>query len=189
MKRILLCIALTMNLMAAAAQTFVEAGGLRYRVLGDGRSVELTNAGLAWPYYGEVKPQGRVVVPAEVGGYAVVGVGANAFYRCDGLEEVVLPEGCTYIGPQAFCGCTALRSATFGPKLGRVDEGAFAYCRSLAKVELPPSVVKVGLSAFAMCTSLSEVSMGEAARSTCNHLTFLGTPYAERAKNAKNTGK
>lgn len=168
-----------------------EGGGaLWYRVLGDGRSVELTHPEAEWPYYGEAKPRGRLVLPSEVSHdgrlYAVAGVGENAFYRCDGIEEVVLPAGCLYVGVQAFNGCTSLRSVAFGSRLAEVREGAFAYCTSLAEVELPLSLRKLGISAFAMCTSLTRVLMSDDARATCNHLTFLGTPIGAGAKNVKN---
>lgn len=50
----------------------------------------------------------NVVIPAEIGGKAVVGIGEEAFYENRTLESVVIPDGVTMIGTQAFFGCERL---------------------------------------------------------------------------------
>ncbi len=50
----------------------------------------------------------NVVIPAEVGGKSVVGIGEEAFYENRTLESVVIPDGVTVIGAQAFFGCERL---------------------------------------------------------------------------------
>ena len=66
--------------------------------------------------------QGRVIIPATLGGFPVVAIGDGAFYRCTGLTEVTLPASVTDLGTQAFYHCDNLRSLIF---LG--DEPSVGY--------------------------------------------------------------
>ncbi|MBR1784744.1 MAG: leucine-rich repeat domain-containing protein [Bacteroidales bacterium] len=159
---------------------------LHYKLLADSCSVVVTHAAAEWPYYTDSRPAGVVEIPAEVvsGGrvYKVAGVGECAFYRCDGLAGVVLPEGCTSVGAQAFCGCAALDTLVLPSSLSAVGEGAFAYCRSLRVLRLPAAVARPGLSAFACCTGLREVSMAGEAWCRRGVYLFFGVDWLEDAK-------
>ncbi|MBQ9418289.1 MAG: leucine-rich repeat domain-containing protein [Bacteroidales bacterium] len=178
-----------MTLGVSAQEKFAVAVGeneLWFEVIGESGEVRLTYPAKDWPYYSRCKPNGRVAVPSEVkrGGkrYKVVEVGDNAFYRCDSVVEVLLPEGCRRIGAQAFCGCERLQRVMWNEALEEVGEGAFAYCKGMREVRLPQKVSRVGLSAFAMCEGLEFVEMSETAWRTCNDLTFWG---CKRMKSGK----
>lgn len=162
---------------------------LCYQVLADSASVRLTHAERNWPYYADNKPVGRMEVPAEVRhkgrSYRVAEVGECAFYRCEGLQEVLLPDGCRRVGAQAFNGCTSLRAVTFGAGLEQIGDGAFAYCAALERVDIPLSVQRLGASAFALCSGLERLSIGEALWHRRGSLVFHGCPLAEEAKNVK----
>jgi len=55
-------------------------------------------------------------------------IGDNAFYRCEGLEEIVIPEGVTELGDRAFRGCTMLRKVTLPRSLKTIPWYAFFEC-------------------------------------------------------------
>lgn len=187
MKQICVFSILVMTMFSGFAQErFAWRSGpltLWFEVMADSHEVRLTHAVKAWPYYDGHRPKGRVEIPSAVAwrGTArqVVEVGSNAFYRCDSLTEVVLPQGCRSIGSQAFCGCERLCRVEWNHSLSSIGEGAFAYCKSLQEVVLPLGVSRIGLSAFSMCHRLERVEMSEAAWQTCNGYTFHG---CERVK-------
>ena len=58
-------------------------------------------------------PGGSVVIPNMINGYYVTSIGQQAFFGCDSLTSIVIPEGVTNIGPEAFEFCTGLTSAFF----------------------------------------------------------------------------
>jgi hypothetical protein len=55
---------------------------------------------------------GDVVIPGELDGYTVVGIGANVFQNKATLTAVVIPDTVTSLGSNAFYNCTNLTSIT-----------------------------------------------------------------------------
>ena len=74
-----------------------------------------------------------IVIPSEIYGDPVVGIGDFAFSWSE-LTSVVIPEGVIYI-----------------------DEYAFSGCESLVSVSLPSTMETIGTAAFNNCTSLELV--------------------------------
>ena len=58
----------------------------------------------------DVSTSGPVTIPSTANGYSVKEVSAYAFYECENLSSVVIPNGVTYIGKSAFCRCKGLMS-------------------------------------------------------------------------------
>ena len=125
-----------------------------------------------------------VNIPAEIEGYPVTTIGYEAFYGCDLLENVVLPDSVVEIGYEAFYGCTSLTNVVFsrgleyiGPwafastglsgflsipnSVKYIDSGAFSGCTNLTGVKLPDDLEVVSYALFSDCTSLSEVIFGD----------------------------
>lgn len=71
-----------------------------------------------------------VVIPSSV-----KVIRSSAFYECESLEKVTLPEGLFYIGSGAF-NYTALTSVTL-PKSLEVLNRAFHGCDNLAEINIP----------------------------------------------------
>lgn len=120
----------------------------QYRIAGDG--VIITS------YVGE---DAVVVVPAELGGYPVRGIGANAFSSRYGVEEVILPEGLTTLERTAFRYCPALRSIKLPSTLQSIGEYAFYRCENLTEVVLPDGLTELGSRAFQGCSALRHVTI------------------------------
>ena len=84
----------------AQAATLDEATGFTYEVH-DGNAT-ITGCTLENNFFMDI--------PATVGGYPVVSIGASAFQNCNNLREVTIPEGVVTIEPFAFYECYNLRS-------------------------------------------------------------------------------
>jgi hypothetical protein len=83
----------------------------------------------------------------------------KAFYRCEKLKTINLPEGLTTIGIRAFEFCKELESITFPSTLTMIDEYAFGTCESIKSLTIPASVGSLGLAAFTACSSLKELTL------------------------------
>ena len=110
----------------------------------------------------------------------VTRIGSMAFYCCNTLGGITLPDGLTILGDSAFqdtaitaadipagvrvidesafAGCVNLTSVTLHEGLEEIGESAFGYCSSLEEITIPQSVTALGSYAFDNCTALRRVS-------------------------------
>lgn len=66
-----------------------------------------------------------VVIPSEVQSLPVTVIASSAFYDCDSLSQVTIPDSITSIGSSAFYGCSSLQSATIPSSVKSVGSNAF----------------------------------------------------------------
>jgi len=126
---------------------------------------------------------GNIVLPSTLGGYPVTKIGYDAFYGCNQITAVTIPNGVTSIGDWAFSDCTALESVSIPDGVMSIGNYAFYWCIALAEAVLPDSVIDVGGNAFCYCTALTNlrlsarlISMGSYAFSDCYSLKSLTLP-------------
>ena len=98
-----------------------------------------------------------VVIPSTIEGYPITSIGDRAFYVCNSLTTVTIPNSVTSIGDYAFGWCSSLTSVTIPNSVTSIGEGAFYMCSSLTSVTIPNSVTSIGASAFYDCSSLTDV--------------------------------
>ena len=98
---------------------------------------------------------GEVVIPetVEYNGTVcnVTSIGYEAFYKCDGLTSVTIPNSVTSIGENAFYNCYGLTSVSIGNGVTSIGENAFLGCSGLTSVTIPNSVKSIGDDAFDGC--------------------------------------
>ena len=96
-----------------------------------------------------------VIIPAAVTyrgvRYRVTSIGEFAFYECDSLKSVVIPNGVTAISNSAFQECSSLTSLSIPNGVTSIGDFAFYGCNSLTSVKIPRSVTNIGKSAFQNC--------------------------------------
>ena len=80
----------------------------------------------------------KAEVPAEIDGKKVTVIGSQAFYGCNDLKTVVLPEGLQKIEYCAFENCTELESINIPDSVTEIGDEAFAACFVLENVEISP---------------------------------------------------
>ena len=100
---------------------------------------------------------GAVILPAEIAGYTVTGIGDDAFKNCTDVTAFFLPDTITTIGSYAFENCTSMAQAILPEGLTSIGEGAFWKCSSLVSVTVPASVRTIGSCAFYKCDSLESL--------------------------------
>ena len=83
---------------------------------------------------------GEVVIPetVEYNGTVcnVTSIGYEAFYKCDGLTSVTIPNSVTSIGKNAFYNCYGLTSVSIGNGVTSIGENAFSGCPALTSVHI-----------------------------------------------------
>ena len=173
MKRILLLSCLALLAVAGRMQAqCVTVDGIEYTVDTDGQTATVT---------GYTGIPVDVVIPATVTidgtDYAVTSIGFDAFYNCDALQSVVLPEGLTYIGDRAFFYCGHLQSIVLPKSLQSIGSSAFSTCTALRSVTLPQGLQTIGSSAFSTCTALRSVTCHAATPPAIEESTFGKETY------------
>ena len=171
MRKLLLSALLLASAFQTALGQIVE-GQWTYIIENDGATITASTA------------TGAVIIPSELGGYAVKKVGGGwppifghpntsvtsitipnsvtslgifAFYGCTGLTgTLTIPNSVTSIGRSAFNGCTGLTGTlTIPNSVTSIGENAFSDCTGLTSITIPNSVTSIGDLAFYGCTGLT----------------------------------
>ena len=83
----------------------------------------------------------------------------NAFYGCDRLLSVTIPNTVTSIGSMAFSGCNSLSSIKIPPKISHIGLGVFRGCCSLISINIPDGVTCIDAAAFKDCSNLVSITI------------------------------
>ncbi len=94
-------------------------------------------------------------------GDIVTGIGKYAFYRCEAVESIALPESVTVVSANAFYDCTSLKSVTLPEGVESIGAQAFYGCAALKRIVIPASVTYIGRAVFAGCVSLGGMTVEE----------------------------
>lgn len=88
------------------------------------------------------------------------------------FDELKYFTGLTSIGENAFYGCNYLETVTLPNGITSIDEGAFSFC-ALTSIDIPDGVVSIGREAFCACF-LESINIPSSVR-TIHENAFAGT--------------
>lgn len=128
---------------------------------------------------------------------SVTSIADAAFYECEDLTTLDLPDNLYYIGSEAFYGCKGLTTLNIPDSLESIGDKAFYGCTGLTSITIPQNVRTIGDMAFAECTNTTEVCfpqgnswkyLGPAAFSGCKGRLFFNRKNIPGADTFENSG-
>ncbi|MBQ7325220.1 MAG: leucine-rich repeat domain-containing protein [Clostridia bacterium] len=109
---------------------------------------------------------------------SVTEIGRTAFYHCEGLTEITIPEGVTTIGAFAFDGCSNLATVKLPSSLRTIEQYAFSGNLALTNPEIPDGVTRICMYAFSSCESITELQLPANLQVIEDHA-FVGCSFTE----------
>ena len=174
MKKHLLFLFAALLPLVASAQTKVEIDGIWYNLITKAKQAEVTYKGDS--YYSN-EYFGSITIPATVTydgvAYSVTSIGERAFYWCENLTAITIPESVTSIGEYAFFNCSSLTAINIPEGVTSIGDDAFSGCSNLTTITIPEGVTSIGGGAFYECSSLTAINIPESVTSIGN-ATFYG---------------
>ena len=176
MKRTTFILTLLLSAVTMMAEEFT-LGNLKFKTLSN-TEVMLVGAdkGVANLYFNSpITYQGK--------SYSITSIGSYAFYGCESLTSITIPNSVTSIGEYAFEGCKSLTSITIPNSVTSIGNHAFFECSGLTSITIPNSVTEIGEWAFYGCSGLTSIripnsvtSIGYMAFFDCKGLTSVTIP-------------
>ena len=103
-------------------------------------------------------------------------ISPSAFYNCDTLQSLEIPDSVTDIGYASFGNCNALSSVTIGNGVTNIGANSFECIAKLTSIVIPKSVTSIGNYAFRECWGLARVIMRPITPPTIQAETFTNLP-------------
>ncbi len=138
--------------------------GLKYSLNQDKKSYAVSGIGSA--------VDTDICVPDTYNGLPVTSIGYEAFFYCNNIKSIEIPNSVKSIENGAFYYCENLKSAKLPNSLTSIGISAFAHCSTLESIELPDSVKTIGVSAFEYCDKLKSVKYPSGMTSVVDNLFF-----------------
>ena len=156
----------SLNLYAWDPSTIFFQDGIYYHITdSEAKTVEVTiDATTGYRY------EGDIIIPKSVTDYkgvtySVTRVSEMAFTQSNGLTSVYIPNSVTSIGAKAFWYCQSLISVNIPEGVTKIEDLTFSECRSLKSIYIPDGVTSIGRSAFNYCGNLTSINIPESVTS------------------------
>ena len=122
----------------------------------------------------------KAVIPNTIDEVSVTSIGERAFFDCDMLASVDIPDSVTSIGSSAFSNCSSLTSVIIPGSVTSMGNFIFSDCSNLTNATVPYIVSH----AFYSCSNLTNVTIlsssmvriPEWAFAGCSNLTSVAIP-------------
>lgn len=140
--------------LANAKAIHVCIDSIGYNLIRESGTAEVTSSGY--------KYKGDIIIPESVTyqgvEYSVTSIG-DAFFYCDKMTSVSIPNTVTNICGSAFSYCSGLSEIIIPNSVTSIGDNAFMDCTGLTSLTIPESVTSIGGYVFANCTGLTSVTI------------------------------
>lgn len=116
---------------------------------------------------------------------SVTSIGDRAFGWCENLTSITIPDGVTSIGEETFIGCLKLTTADLGAGVTSIGLGAFEGCISLTSVTIPDTLTNIEPKAFFDCQALQSITLPDSVTNIAEYA-FLDSGYYLNENNWEN---
>lgn len=99
-----------------------------------------------------------LVIPSEINGKPVTGIGYECFFKEAGIKSIVIPGSVKVIGERAFGSCTSVESLTIEDGVEKIESWAF-HRVPIKELVIPGSVSEIGKWAFDECENLEKITI------------------------------
>jgi len=162
--------------ISASADTYYEDSkiyedttddGLKYSVYGsyrednNGEMYDITYNHAVITGYSSEELYANIIIPKSIDNIPVTEIGNHAFFKCNSLSSIIIPNSITSIGDNAFSSCKILSSIVFPNSIKNIGSSAFDSCLSLTSINIPDSVTSIGVGAFSRCENLSSITISD----------------------------
>lgn len=125
---------------------------------------------------GGYNPLVDIVVPESIEAYgqtfSVDTIGKDAFYGCDEIRTISLPNSVVCIEEYAFYSCSILNTINIPENVTSIGQRAFWDCKTLSTIIIPAKVTTLGDWAFYNCTGLMSITSKATTPPTCIYKCF-----------------
>ena len=171
-KQVLLFLMILLPMVASSFTGEAEIDGIKYYIITKGQTAEVRYK----------KYSGDIVIPSSIVyegvNCSVVSIGEKAFYKCNELTSVTIPNSVSSIGISAFYGCSSLSSVTIPQNVTSIGDYTFESC-GLINLTIPNGVTSIGIQAFLGCDNLTSVTIPNSVKSI-GKLAFSGCTSLEK---------
>lgn len=98
-------------------------------------------------------------IPARIDGRDVVQIRENAFYKCESLKKITLPDTVINVGHHAFFECFSLESVVMEGDIYSIETGCFSGCINLMEIKLPDKLRMIDDKSFYNCINLEKINL------------------------------
>jgi len=178
-QKIGMVVVVLLSFLSASAYDF-EVDGIYYNIVSfDNLTCSVTSGDSK--YVGDITIPDKVTLKGKT--LSVISISDDAFFSCDGLTSIIIPNSVTKIGESVFYECTGLTSVIISNSVTEIGGNAFVGCTGLTSVVIPNSVTKIEAGTFFGCTGLTSViipnsvtEIGNMAFYKCTGLTTVAIP-------------
>ena len=103
-------------------------------------------------------------------------IGRNAFTNCHSLDSIAIPESVKHIGEMTFAGCDSLLSITLPVGITSIEKYTFFACSSLTSIIMSGNIEHIEVYAFSGCSSLQNITIEAMKPPAINFETFQKSP-------------
>ncbi len=135
-----------------------EVDGLYYNIISElDKTIAVTYIDNGYTIY----YSGDIIIPEKVDynseTYEVVEISNQAFFYCENLMSITIPNTVVKIGDSAFYGCISLEEIIIPNSVQVIGNNAFENCKSLRYVEIGNGLSSIGERAFYQIYGIEEI--------------------------------